>query len=403
MWYRYYAGYSTEFVTDMMRALDIKQGHSVLDPWMGSGTTLAVVGSHNAMVAGLDLNPAMAVIAKGRLIAVDTEESVEPLMTQVSQHWRPVAPASTDLLTSWFTTEAAANVRGLVARIDDVLVKQEADVLTKASRMSSIAAFYYVAAFRTVTRRLGTFASRNPTWVKRNHPGDGTVEFKTDDLTREFEESVRHLATFIRYRKPIPVKVRDHCEVRVGDSRMQPFADDQFDAVIASPPYLTRLDYVVGHLPELATLGLEQAHVDDLRRSMIGTPKITAGEAKVPLGTKAKALIEQVEVHDSYAAKSYYAKNFKQYFEGMADSLGEIGRVTKPSRHVALVVQDSHFKEVRIDLADILADQATGLGWSYIGRKDFVNIRSMAQLNTRAHETARTTKPTETVLLMKTD
>lgn len=403
MWYRYYAGYSTEFVADMIRALDIQDGERVLDPWMGSGTTLAVVGTHNALVAGLDLNPAMAVVAKGRLIAVDTDESVEPLMMQVSQHWSRVKPVTDDLLTSWFNAKGAGNIRGLVTRIDELLVKASADdAAAKASHMSSIAAFYYVAAFRTVSRRLGTFASRNPTWVKRNKPGDGTLDFDAEDLSREFEDSVRHLAAFIRYRKAIPVKVRDNCDVRVGDSRTQPFQDGQFDAVIASPPYLTRLDYVVGHLPELATLGLSQADVDVLRQNMIGTPRITAQSSKSELGKKASSLLEQVEQHDSYAAKSYYAKNFRQYFEGMADSLAEIGRVTKAGRPVALVVQDSHFKDVHIDLAAILSDQAENLGWTHIDRRDFVNVRSMAQLNTRAHEKARTTKPTETVLLMQT-
>lgn len=267
--------------------------------------------------------------------------------------------------------------------------------------MSSIAAFYYVAAFRAVTRRLTTFTTRNPTWIKRNRPGEGAIALSVEALSRDFEESVRHLASFIRYRKQIPVEIRDSCLIRVGDSRNQPFDDDQFDAVVSSPPYLTRLDYVVGHLPELATLGLDEAGVARLRDAMIGTPRISDLQPNTELAPKAKDFLSAVEQHDSYAAKSYYAKNFRQYFEGMADSLTEIGRVSVSGAPVVLVVQDSHFKDIHIDLADLMSDQAKSLGWASVERRDFATSKSMAQLNSRAHDTARSMTPTETILVLQ--
>ena len=40
--YPYYAGFSTGFVTDLLTHLPIEEGSTVLDPWVGSGTTVEV-------------------------------------------------------------------------------------------------------------------------------------------------------------------------------------------------------------------------------------------------------------------------------------------------------------------------------------------------------------------------
>lgn len=402
MWYRYYAGFSSDFVGDVLDDLNVGAGARLLDPWMGSGTTLAVGAGRDALVAGLDLNPAMAVIAKGRLVAVDTEASVQPLAAQISGHWKAAKSLEDDdYLTCWFDADSSALIRGMISRIDDLLVSPDLHAGSKATNMSSIAAFYYVAMFRTVTLMLRGYSSRNPTWVKKNKPGAGTIQLTPDQLTEKFLQSVSHLAAFIKYRKQIPVSARDGCKVSVGDSRKQPFEDETFDAVLTSPPYLTRLDYVVGHLPELAVLGLSAKSVDALRSSMIGTPTITDRRSSVQLSAPVACLVEEVAQHDSYAARSYYAKNMRQYFEGMADSLSELDRVMKSGAYAAFVVQDSHFKNLHLDLAAAIANQALDMGWTQVARRDFVNVRSMASLNTRAHDKARTTKPIETVLLLK--
>lgn len=402
MWYRYYAGFSSEFVSDVVRELKLGPATRVVDPWMGSGTTLAVAAANGALVAGVDLNPAMAVIAKGRLIAVDTEASVLPIAEQIARHWAEESSVTTDdHLTAWFDAASAARIRGLTRRIDEVLVDPASSVGSKAASLSSIAAFYYVATFRTVVAMLRSYSSRNPTWVKKSRPGDGVIHVTATALTEQFLESVRQLAAFIRYRKAIPAEVRDKCEVVVGDSRRQPFDDDTFDAAISSPPYLTRLDYVVGHLPELAVLGLTASQVESLRSAMIGTPTIGSHDFGADVGPVAKGIVDRVAKHGSYAASSYYSKNVSQYFQGMADSIAELTRILKSGGHAVIVVQDSRFKDLHLDLAGAVADQAALFGWSQVARKDFINLRSMSSINTRAHNTTRATKPVESVLLLQ--
>src|SRR4051812_1038303 len=66
--YRYYAGYSSEFVKDAIAWLDLPaRGATVLDPWNGSGTTTSTVYEQHHQAIGFDANPAMVVVARARI------------------------------------------------------------------------------------------------------------------------------------------------------------------------------------------------------------------------------------------------------------------------------------------------------------------------------------------------
>jgi len=397
-WYRYYAGFDPGFVADVCDALAVEEGSSALDPWMGSGTTLGVAATRGADVAGIDLNPAMVVVAKGRLLASDTIGSLDPLGWDLARSFEEVDFPRTDPLRHWFDEPSARHIRGLSSRIVQVLGYDQSEVID-ANSLSSLACFYYVALFEAVTHSVRSYASRNPTWIKRAASYDGVVQLSRAQLSEAFTTAVKRLSVFLRGTRFVTTEVHDAAHIATGDSRSMPFSDSSFDAVITSPPYLTRLDYVMGHAPELATLGYDNEELRMLRDSMIGTPTRKVDVGVLPqLGGAADSLLESVAQHPSYAARSYYEPNFRQYFVGMAKSFDEITRVAKPGAKILMVVQDSRFKDLHIDLAAALTDMGVGRGWLEGARKDFTSLRTMAQLNTNAHELARTVKPVESAI-----
>ncbi|MEN2738925.1 hypothetical protein ABCS02_14135 [Microbacterium sp. X-17] len=397
-WYRYYAGFDPGFVADVCDALGIEEGGSVLDPWMGSGTTLGVAATRGVGVAGIDLNPAMVVVAKGRLLATDTLSSLEPLGTEILSTAGAAEYMGVDPLRHWLDTESAVWVRGLAQQIRRVLTTDETWPCDVDS-LSSLASFYFVALFEAVTQALRAYGSRNPTWIKRATEYDGAVELSKTQLESAFSTAVKRLAVYLRSARNITPETHDAAVLSTGDSRKMPFAKGTFDTIVTSPPYLTRLDYVMGHAPELALLGYDGEEIRVLRDRMIGTPTRRDEDlAEGVLGTIAEQLLDRVRNHDSYAARSYYEPNFRQYFAGMAKSFSEIERVGKPGGSVLLVVQDSRFKDVHIDLAAALTSMGERRGWEVGPRKDFVNVRSMAQLNKNAHPLARSIKPVESAI-----
>lgn len=398
-WYRYYAGFDPGFVSDICDAFAVEEGAAVLDPWMGSGTTLGVAATRGVDVAGIDLNPAMVVVAKGRLLASDTLSSLEPLGAEILSTSTSVSYSDgPDPLRHWLSAESAGWVRGLAHQIRQVLTTDTVGPC-EVDSLSSLASFYFVALFETVTQAVRSYGSRNPTWIKRATSYDGAVELSKNQLAESFSASVKRLAVYLRSARNITPETHDAASLSTGDSRAMPFEAATFDAIVTSPPYLTRLDYVMGHAPELAILGFDGDEIRVLRDRMIGTPTRNDEPGQtVALGEVSDRILKQVRDHDSYAARSYYEPNFRQYFVGMATSFDEIERVGKPGGSVLLVVQDSRFKDIHIDLAAALTSMGEYRGWIPGPRKDFVNVRSMAQLNKNAHPIARSTKPVESAI-----
>lgn len=395
-WYRYYAGYSPQFVADTLDALSIRSG-ALLDPWMGAGTTLAVGAERRLRVTGVDLNPAMVVITKARMIATDTTTSLDPLARELVQSLGEPTRDERDPLTQWFSTDSAMKVRALCNRIDEALVEPGQDSLERVDSMSSLAAFYHVAVFASVKDALRTFQSKNPTWTKRAKVGAGILEWSRDEIAQTFLRQVGTMAK-LAAANAIDVRAHDESTILRGDSRALPLKAKSQDVTITSPPYCTRLDYVVGHLPEIACLGLSASSVQELRHAMIGTPTMQHASRHAVIGAVAQEFIATVESHPAYASKNYYAPNFRQYFEGMGESLSSIDRVMKPGGSVVLVVQDSRYKDVHLDLAGAMEDVGRAVGWSLVGRKDFVAARSIASMNSKTSDETRRAKPVESVL-----
>jgi SAM-dependent methyltransferase len=116
---------------------------------------------------------------------------------------------------------------------------------------------------------------------------------------------------------------------------------------------------------------------------MLGTPTIgrSALSGSETWGSTALNLADRIATHESRASSTYYLRCFQQYFDGLARSVSELRRVVKPGGKAFLVVQDSHYKEIRVDLAQVVSDMARISGWSEATRLDFATRRTLARVN----------------------
>ena len=109
-------------------------------------------------------------------------------------------------------------------------------------------------------------------------------------------------------------------------------------------------------------------------------------------------VLDQVKAHPSQASRRYYLPQFVQYFSDLFIALGEIRRVLVQGGTAVLVVQDSLYKDVHIDLAAVVAEMALHHNLIVAARHDYVNGRSMRQLNLGVRRYVQHWRPTESAL-----
>jgi hypothetical protein len=403
-WFNYYAGYADVFVEDVIAVL---AGHTktVLDPWNGAGTTTAAAARAGLRTIGLDINPAAVVIAKARLLMSDVAASLLPLADDVVTHARQRrdTPNKSDLLLRWLDPSTATSIRRLERSISTLLVSSEDCRMTTPGvidEVSSLAALFYLALFRTTRDLLAPFVASNPTWIRlRVDPAD-RLHISFSALAKCLRANVLTLqeATIANEYPALP-KQR---QVLLGSSAQIPLRGSSVSAVLTSPPYCTRIDYAVATLPELAVLGHDWSQVQQLRASLIGTPIMLTDKEKSSItgSDTLQKLMRRVKRHPSYAARGYYLPFYRQYFKSMSASLSEIDRVARVGSPVILVVQDSWFKDVHVATPTIISELAESIGWRMISEHPFdVKTRAAAHPH---RATRRTSRATETVSVYST-
>jgi DNA modification methylase len=351
-WYRYYAGFPSTFVEQVLRHYACTARAIVLDPWNGCGTTTYVARNLGFLSIGLDLNPFASYVATAKLICYEDGEEIHDILEsaiQVSPHRRNRDIVKDDPLLEWLEPETATQVRSIV------------DAMTRTTLTRSVPyppapqfCFALLCLIRAL-RDMGLYKRvSNPSWTI---PGK-RLAVSIDELRRAWHEVASHcLCDVVRCQEPLPEST-----VLIGDSRRLPLNDGSVDLVITSPPYCTRIDDAVKTKFELAVMGLgSKGKFAELRRQLMGTTTIRLKKRmKIPdsWAPLVRDTLKQIFSHPSHASSNYYFKNLWQYFDDAHQSLAELHRVLKPGGRAIIVLRTSYYKEISLELPDLYLDMA---------------------------------------------
>lgn len=405
-WFDFYAGYSAAFVQDVLPHVLPNSKRRVLDPWNGSGTTTTTAHELGIDSTGVDINPVMIVVAKAKLLSLGVVDSILPLCEDLISKAKRTGDRvqDGDPLLEWFAPSGALPIRSLAEAISKLLISAEVGERLYHSdhvgKVSEIAAFFLVSLFRTARSLLVRFRPTNPTWIKPPESDRQRVRPAPEKVFEEFRSHVRQMSTGLA-----PVSGQAHTVISLGSSDALPLEEGSADAVITSPPYCTRIDYAVATKPELAILACPlDGEFELMRRRMLGGPVINtvASRPQPAWGESCVAFLKAVESHPSKGSGNYYHKLFVQYYAAMHNSLREISRVLVPGGQCVLVVQDSHYKEVHVDVAGHVSDMVRKLGWTIKNRFDFPASLVMARMNPKVQKYRANAGATESVLWFRT-
>ena len=327
---------------------------------------------------GVDINPALTVVARARLTPKTCQRAIDRLLGDVlAVAGTAGAEASRpELLESWLSPGAAALVRNLRSAIPAV-VNDDGGVANGvhlgADDLSPMASFFYCALFGVVRKVLRRYGATNPMWLKYpqsyRHRARPSAKALEDELRRQVEYLAHRLGL-----SPKQAKMSSESPFATGNATALAFDDDVFDGAVTSPPYATRVDYVKGTLPELAVLGASEEYIERLRSVSTGSPTVKRSrrsDGSNLMSGCGKIVLEAVEAHSSKGSRSYYLPWMANYLEALQGGLQELDRTVKEKCPICIVVQDSYYKEVAIPMQRIVIEMMSGVGRDVRARYDY--------------------------------
>lgn len=383
-WINFYAAYSESFSDAVFEALGVERGDVVFDPFVGSGTSAISAQKIQASFVGWDLDPFACLLSRAKVATNVDIEKVERYLTGTTalEEEAIFSPQAYEIFDEQCLNYAAGVFSKIRKKVrvgkKSFLERVCSDAQGKYDSEVVAVVVLCIASSRAAKLVKGS----NPTWYRKGVTGEfDFVGRLKEEVSTVFDSVSKDLvgnAKFVKGKYEFT-----NCDAAgVGDS----LPDNSVDYVVTSPPYLTRIDYVVNHLPNLILLsGLMLLDIDVLRSHMIGTSKIVdKNEPDMMWGKTCLGLLVSIFEHKSYASKRYYYWTYVQYFRSIYRALLNVSKKLKPRGKGVLVVQSSFYKEVHVPLSDIILEMMEGMGL-----RGEVIRREAVKVNMRSLQTSR--------------
>lgn len=377
-----YTAFSLEFADHLLSKFAALGQNKILDPFGGMGTVGEAGRSLPIQITLNDISPFASLSGRFRTSKLDALhlalESVKAVEFDASRE------SERDVFLKAIREICATQepVHAWMGSVDDD--QQQAELL----------AVHLLCLIRIEAHR--GYRGSNPTWTKK---ASGEV-MPLAHLNHAKSQVLGKAAAYISTLPETHSDFRAHhlC----GDVSEGKLVDGRFDAILTSPPYPNRTDYIRHYLPATELLiGADETAERRLREDQIGTPLIRQNIPTIRHPASVADLIERIGAHESYASKSYYVKGYQFYFADMDRALRNFHQWLKSDGVAAIVVQDAYYKDLRIPVADLLIDLAETVGFRLEERLDFKVKQALSNLSARARKSAPKKHVQETCFVLK--
>ena len=346
-----------------------------LDPFMGSGTTALTCSFLGIDSVGVEVNPFLADLSRAKITPI----APSALLTAHLKLTSELTVAQDDYVVPQgmpqtmrepgvkgrylFPREVFGTVRALVRRMD-ALPPNEARLLRVL--LGSV----LIQNSNVIVNGKGRRYREN--WALRER----TARNLLDDLELAVQVAVEDFARF-------PMRPTARHLVIEGDARRSLTAVHAADIALFSPPYPNSFDYTDVYNLELWMLGYLKSAEDNLTlrgatlRSHVQTRWDDPDRSiRSPTLDDAVARLQarRMDLWNRHIPEMVLA-----YFDDIGMILRHIRRILAPGRHAVVVIGDSKYAGVHVDVAQILQEAAKGVGFRVISRDSMRSMRNSAQ------------------------
>ncbi len=358
-WFRFSAGYSAEWVEALVREHAQHGAVRVLDPFVGSGTTVVATQAVSADAVGLESHPFYVRLAqaKSQWSSVDPDDFYARARSLLAQAQRVELNNPAPLLVKCFEPEALSRLLGLRDSLASVTTGDPTDELLWLALVSIIRGCSYVgtAQWQYVLPNRRKARVREPWQAFRDQ-----VARMTEDL------------------RVMPTLDLGRGEVLQGDARTCALVPDSWATlVITSPPYPNNYDYADAARLEMTFLGdvdswgdlqakvrthlvrscsqhMKGFDVDEALESSLLSPII---KELRPVVTEMGVLAKERKGHKRYDSM------IAAYFTDLAEAWHALRRSCAPAATVCFVIGDSAPYGVYVPVERWLGELAGAAGF----------------------------------------
>jgi DNA modification methylase len=333
-----------------------RPGETVLDPMMGSGTTVLEAVLAGRRGVGLDIDPMAvrlcgvkasslepaAARQAGEAVADAAEEALHRRRRQLERSLRRRLDGATlEFVEYWFAAETQLELLSLVQEIEKVSDRAVREFLALAFSAIIITKSGGVSLARDL-------AHTRPHRAEDKQPRPAIAEFR-----RRAERNARSLAGVLG---------RAPAFIQYGNAQAIPLADSSVDLLVTSPPYASNaIDYMRAHKFSLVWFGHPLGELTALRGRYIGG-EITSRFQFAALPPRSARIVQRIGEADRKKGLALH-----RYYTEMTRMLSEAGRVLRPGKAAILVVGSSTMRSMDTETGTCLGEIGVSLGFELAG------------------------------------
>lgn len=386
-WYNFVLGYSPQFPEYLIKKLQINSKHLVVDPFMGTGTTLVTCKQFGIPSSGLDANDYFIDVAKTKLnwnLDIKELEHYQSLIINTFISYSSEIDFEDELELSLFQFDTSVKTKNYKEHLDGIRTKLldpryisdkpllKLNILKKIIEelipQSSIE-FFKLALSSIIV----------PVSNIRYGPGFGVAKAKVNvDVLKYYRQKTDKMIGDL---KSIKKPNNTRAEVFHGDARQldKTYKPNSIDFMITSPPYPGDHEYTKHTKLELIFMDYATSNEEfrTIKKRMVrgSTTNIYKEDKEreqindIDSIQKVTNLIDERLKADNATSgfEKLYTKLVWEYFGGMYNTFLTAKKVLKKNGKFSLLVSDSHaFKMTHIKTAEILGEVALKAGFSSV-------------------------------------